>query len=62
MSELSHHDYNALIFSLENTDANTARGVRSIQTLQGIDWRSLIAEMKEMKTLAPHPQGFRFET
>lgn len=61
-AEESRNDYLALISSLENTDADTAKGVKPVQVWLGIDWPSLIAEMNEMKTLASHPRGFRFET
>nr|ULG12100.1 restriction endonuclease [Serratia entomophila]ULG12386.1 restriction endonuclease [Serratia entomophila]ULG19603.1 restriction endonuclease [Serratia proteamaculans] len=61
-AEQSRNDYLALLSRLENTDADTARGVKSAQVWHGIDWPLLIAEMNAMKTLAPHPRGFRFET
>ncbi|MDQ4429079.1 DUF3644 domain-containing protein [Yokenella regensburgei] len=55
-AEQSSNDY-----SLENTDTDTANGARPVQAWQGVDWPSLIAEMNEMKSLPPHPRGFRFE-
>jgi len=61
-AELSRNDWLALISRLENTDADTARGVKPVQVWHGIDWPSLINDMNEMKTLAPHPRGFRFES
>ncbi len=33
----------------------------SLSAWHGVDWHSLIAEMNEMKSLPPHPRGFRFE-
>lgn len=61
LAEHSRNDYQALISRLENSDADTARCVKPAQVWQGIDWPSLIADMHAMKTLAPHPRGFRFE-
>lgn len=60
-AEQSRNDYLALISRLENTDADTAKGVKPVQVWHDVDWPSLIAQMNEMKTLAPHPRGFRFE-
>ena len=56
----SRNDYLALISRLENTDTDTARGVRPVQVWHGVDWPSLVTAMNEMKILAPHPRGFRF--
>lgn len=61
-AEQSRNDYLALISRLENADTNTAKGARPVQAWNGADWPSLIAEMNAMKSLAPHPRGFRFET
>lgn len=62
LAEQSRNDYLALISRLENADADTAKGVKPVRVWHGIDWHTLIAQMNEMKTLAPHPRGFRFET
>ncbi|EMM6471999.1 restriction endonuclease [Enterobacter ludwigii] len=62
LAEQSRNDWLALISRLENTDADTATGVKPVQSWRGTDWLSLIADMNEMKTLAPHPRGFRFES
>jgi len=40
----SRNDYLALISRLENTVADTAKGVKPVQIWHGIDWPSLIAE------------------
>ena len=61
-AEQSRSDFLALISRLENADADTAKGARPVQVWNGVDWPSLIAEMNAMKSLAPHPRGFRFET
>lgn len=60
-AEQSRNDWLALISRLKNTDADTAKGDRPVQAWHGVDWPSLIAEMNEMKSLSPHPRGFRFE-
>lgn len=60
-AEQSRNDYRALISRLENTDADTATGDKPVQSWRGIDWPGLVAEMNEMKSMAPHPRGFRFE-
>lgn len=60
-AEQSRNYWQALIFRLENTDADSAIGDKPVQAWHGIGWPSLVAEMNEMKTLAPHPRGFRFE-
>ncbi|WP_336983762.1 MULTISPECIES: restriction endonuclease [unclassified Cedecea] len=60
-AELSRQDYHALISRLENADAGAARGARPVRLWHSVDWPSLIAEMNEMKTMPPHPRGFRFE-
>lgn len=62
LAEQSRNDYLALISRLENTDADTAKGVKPVQVWHEMDWPSLIADMNEMKTLAPHPRGFRFKS
>lgn len=61
-AEKSRNDFLALISRVENADTDTAKGARPVQVWSGVDWPSLIAEMNHMKTLAPHPRGFRFET
>ena len=60
-AEQSRNDYLALISRLENADTDEAKGVKPVQAWHGVDWHSLIAEMNEMKSLPPHPRGFRFE-
>ncbi|EOZ9299975.1 restriction endonuclease [Enterobacter kobei] len=60
-AEQRRKDYHALISRLENSDADAARGDRPARLWHSVDWPSLIVEMNEMKTLAPHPRGFRFE-
>ena len=60
-AEQSRNDYLALISRLENADTDEAKGVKPVQAWHGVDWPSLIAEMNEMKSLPPHPRGFRFE-
>lgn len=60
-AEQSRNDYLALISRLESADTDTARGIKPVQAWHGVDWTSLVSEMDEMKTLAPHPRGFRFE-
>jgi hypothetical protein len=60
-AEQSRNDWLALISRLENTDADTARGDRPVQVWHGVGGPSLTAEMNEMKSLPPHPRGFRFE-
>lgn len=61
-AEQSRNDWLALISRLNNADTDTAKGARPVQVWNGVDWPSLIAEMNAMKSLAPHPRGFRFET
>ncbi|MGG7779858.1 hypothetical protein PGN94_21955 [Klebsiella aerogenes] len=53
-AEQSRNDWLALISRLKNTDTDT-------EACHGVDWPSLVAEMNEMKSLPPHPRGFRFE-
>ncbi len=60
-AEQSRNDYLALISRLENAGTDEAKGVKPVQAWHGVDWPSLIAEMNEMKSLPPHPRGFRFE-
>lgn len=60
-AEQSRNDWLALISRLESADTDTARGIKPVQAWHGVDWPSLVSEMDEMKTLAPHPRGFRFE-
>lgn len=60
-AEQSGNDWLALISRLKNTRADTAKGDRPVQVWYGVDWPSLMAEMNEMKSLPPHPRGFRFE-
>ena len=59
-AEQSRNDYLALISRLENADTDEAKGVKPVRAWHGVDWHSLIAEMNEMKSLPPHPRGFRF--
>ncbi len=59
--EQSHNDWLALSSRLKNTDADTVKGDRPVQVWHGVDWPALIVEMNEMKSLPPHPRGFRFE-
>ncbi|MEN2429008.1 hypothetical protein AA0N74_23545, partial [Chromobacterium vaccinii] len=61
-AEQSRNDYLALISRLENADTDAAKGARAAQVWNGVDWPSMIAEMNAMKSLAPHPRGFRFES
>ncbi|MDU3230030.1 MAG: DUF3644 domain-containing protein, partial [Citrobacter koseri] len=60
-AEQSRNDYLALISRLENAETDEAKGVKPVQAWHGVDWPSLIAEMNEMKSMPPHPRGFRFE-
>lgn len=60
-AEQRSQDYHALISRLEKADAGAARGDRAARLWHGVDWPELTAEMNAMKTLAPHPRGFRFE-
>ncbi|SAU96511.1 Uncharacterised protein [Klebsiella pneumoniae] len=60
-AEQSRNDWLALISRLENADADTAGGDRPVQVWHDVDWPSLVAEMNAMKSLPPHPRGFRFE-
>ena len=61
-AEQSRNDWLALISRLENTDADSARGDKPVQVWRGTDWPSLVEDMNEMKSMAPPPRGFRFES
>jgi len=61
LAETCSNDYLALILRLQSRDDEAAKGDKPVQAWHYIDWSALVAEMGEMKLMAPHPRGFRFE-
>ncbi|KAA1192979.1 restriction endonuclease [Photorhabdus heterorhabditis] len=60
-ANISRADYLTLITRLSGVGDDAASGNVPIPAWDGIDYRTLIAEMDTMKGLPPHERGFRFE-